>query len=453
MTYQELIASKLHYGSSGGFEPIWMPKNLFPVQEHLVNWACRNGRSAIFADCGLGKTAMQLTWAANVKAKTGKPVLIFTPLAVGRQTVSEGVKFGIECAQSRDGSIPAEITVTNYQQIHKFDSSKFGGVVCDESSCIKDFDGKTKAAVTEFMRLTPYRLLCTATAAPNDYIELGTSSEALGHLGFMDMLGRFFKKSEQTTSRSDEFRSGLYRFRGHAKDHFWRWVCSWARALRMPSDLGFDNAGFVLPPLITNEHVVSSRTKNEEFLFDMPAVSLAEQRDERRRTMTERCELAASIINATGNPAVAWCHLNPEGKLLEKLIPGSVEVSGDDHEDFKEETFESFSSGQLRVIISKSSIAGLGFNWQHCAHQTHFPSHSFEAWYQSIRRCWRYGQKNPVRIDMITSEGEARVMSNLRRKAAQSDEMFRQLIGFMNDELKIEKREVNATKIQTPAWI
>ena len=452
-TYQDFLDRKTHLDCNYGFEPEHVPDFLFPFQRHLVDWSVRAGRCALFADCGLGKTPMQLVWADNVFRKTRKPVLILTPLAVSPQTVREADKFNIDCEQSRDGSCPAPIVVTNYQQLHKFDCSEFSAVVCDESGILKNFDGKLKADITEFMLKLPHRLLCTATAAPNDYIELGTSSEALGHLGFMDMLSRFFKKAESTTSRSDEFRSGVYRFRGHAEREFWRWVCSWARAVRKPSDIGFRDDGYDLPPLVTVEHIVQATIPRADFLFDMPAITLEEQRAERRRTIRERCELAASLICSHADPAVAWCHLNEEGHLLERLIPGAVEVEGSDPDEFKEEMFEAFVSGQLRTIVSKPVIAGFGLNWTHCAHQTFFPSHSFEQWYQAIRRCWRFGQTKPVKIDVIASEGERGVMSNLQRKAQQAEQMFARLVELMSNELKIQKLNTHSKREEIPAWL
>jgi len=452
-TYEDFLYQKTQLSGEFGFAPTFMPDFLFPFQRALLEWAINKGRSAIFADCGLGKTPMQLVWSQNVVEKTNKPVLILTPLSVGAQTIREAGKFGIEAKQSRDGSVAAKITVTNYQQLHKFDWKDFGGVVCDESSILKNFDGQIKAQITEFMKKLPYRLLCTATAAPNDYIELGTSSEALGDLGFTDMISRFFKKSEKTYTKSDEYAHGLYRFRGHAQHDFWRWVCSWARAVRKPSDIGFPDGDYKLPPLVTVEHIIKARTANPDFLFDMPAVGLAEQRSERRRTIVERCEMAAEIISNTGKPAVAWCHLNEEGHMLEKMIDGSVEVEGNDSDEFKEEKFEAFAAGQIRVLVSKPIIAGFGLNWQHCAHQTFFPSHSFEQWYQSIRRCWRFGQKQPVKIDVISSEGEAGVLSNMNRKAAQSEQMFARLVELINNELRIEKTNKHTNNQELPTWL
>lgn len=452
MNYETFIDSKRHFGCQTGFDPVFTPEFLFPFQRALVGWAVAKGRAAMFADCGLGKTAMQLVWAENVARKTGGRVLILTPLSVAKQTVREAAKFGIEATQSRDGSAPSQITVTNYQQLHKFDASQFKGVVCDESSILKSFDGMLKQSITDFMRKTPFRLLCTATAAPNDYIELGTSSEALGNLGFMDMIGRFFKKAEATTSRSDEFRSGIYRFRGHAERDFWRWVCSWARAVRKPSDIGFDDAGYTLPELETVEHVVFARQRADGFLFDMPAVGLQEQRAERRRTIRERCELAAALVSDTGQPAVAWCHLNDEGNMLASMIDGAVEVDGSDADEAKEEAFEAFAAGQIRVLVSKPVIAGFGLNWQHCAHQTFFPSHSFEQWYQAIRRCWRFGQTSKVKIDVIASEGERGVLGNMKRKATQAEAMFAMLVSLINQELSVTKQN-HTQQMKAPSWV
>ena len=442
-TYEQFLERKTQLGGDHGFEPLWMPDNAFDFQKHLIEWNCRKGRSADFADCGLGKTLIQLAWAENVVRRTNGRVLILTPLSVGAQTVREGDKFGIECTRSRDGSIPnAKIVVTNYQQLEKYDWKDFTGVVCDESSILKNFDGALRGQITNFMRKLPYRLLCTATAAPNDYIELGTSSEAIGELGFTDMISRFFKKSEKTYTKSDEYAHGLYRFRGHGERDFWRWVCSWARAVRKPSDLGFPNAGYVLPELNMVQHVIKARAANPDFLFDMPAIGLAEQRAERRRSIAERCEKAAALIVDTGKPAVAWCHLNDEGNLLTEMIP-----------DYKEETFEAFASGQLRVLVSKPVIAGFGLNWQHCAHQTIFPSHSFEQLYQAVRRSYRFGQKNDVTVEIITSEGEANVLSNMKRKAAQSEEMFARLVELINNELKITHVNNHTNTQEIPSWL
>lgn len=460
MDYHEFLDRKTQVGSESGFDPLWLPDFLYPFQASLVEWAIRKGRAAIFADCGLGKTPMQLVWAENVVRKTNKPVLIMTPLAVGAQTIREGQKFGIEAKRSSDGKIPegAKIIVTNYERLHYFDSADFAGAVCDESSILKNFKGETKAEVTEFMRTLPYRLLCTATASPNDYIELGTSSEALGEMGFMDMLGKFFKNQNNNcaTGRAWAARGGgepKWRFRGHAERDFWRWVCSWARAIRKPSDLGFEDNGFILPPLNIKQHIVKTVTPRPGLLFDLPAISLEEQRDERRRTIKERCEKAAEIIAGAPKPVVAWCHLNGEGDTLEKIIPDSVQISGDDEDEVKERAFIDFQDGKIPVLITKPRIGGFGMNWQHCSRQTFFPSHSFEQWYQAIRRSWRFGQKRPVQVDIITSEGEAYVLENMQRKSVAADAMFASLVGMMNNELKIKKIDNFKAEEEIPSWL
>jgi hypothetical protein len=461
--YDKFLQEKAQIGGFDGFAPLNMPDFLFDFQKTLADWALRKGKSAIFADCGLGKTPMQLVWSDNVVRHTNKPVLILTPLAVSHQTVAEAAKFGIEAIRSKGGFGFHGIVVTNYESLHLFDPSEFAGCVCDESSILKSFDGTRRLEITEFMRKMPYRLLCTATAAPNDYIELGTSSEALGQLGYTDMLTRFFK-NDQNTIKPMVYRhfgqnyqklddAAKWRFKGHAEEPFWRWVCSWARAIRKPSDLGFDDAGFVLPPLIEQDHLVDSATLAPGMLFSLPAVGLAEQREERRRTINERCDKAAALVADTGKPALVWCHMNDEGDRLAASIKDAEQVSGKDSDEEKEEKFLAFASGQLRVLVTKPKIGAWGLNFQHCSHVTFFPSHSFEQYYQGIRRCWRFGQKQPVHVDVITTEGEKSVMQNLQRKAKAADKMFGDLVAYMNDSLAVE-RGVNFTKKeQVPSWL
>jgi hypothetical protein len=470
MDYTDFLKTKADYGADSGFAPLWMPDFLFDFQKALVEWSVRRGRSAIFADCGLGKTPIQLVWAENVVRKTNKPVLILTPLAVSHQTVREADKFEIEAVRSNDGKVAsgARIVVTNYERLHKFDWKDFAGCVGDESSILKSFDGQTKEQVTEFMRQIPYRLLCTATAAPNDYIELGTSSEALGELGYMDMLARFFKSTQnggamahggnmafggrRFAGRQNLF-GAKFRFRGHAEKDFWRWVCSWARAIRKPSDMGFDDGKFKLPKLVTQQYIVKAETKNDNFLFDMPAITLAEQRSERRRTLKQRCEKAAELVANTKQPFVCWCELNDEGDTLEEMIPDAVQVSGSDSDEVKEERYRAFESGQSRGMITKPVCAGFGLNWQHCAHQTFFPSHSFEQYYQAVRRSWRFGQKRTVTIDVITSECESRVLANLQRKEAAASEMFSNLVATMNNVLHLKQTNDYKQPEEIPAWL
>jgi len=463
VNYAAFLEAKVQSGADDGFEPVAMPDALFDFQRSLVEWAARKGRAAIFADCGLGKTPMQLAWADNVVRKENLPVLIVTPLAVAAQTVAEAEKFGIEARRAADGEALPGISVTNYERLHHFKPEDFAGVVADESSILKSFDGARRAQVTEFMRRMPYRLLCTATAAPNDYIELGTSSEALGQLGYMDMLSRFFKNDQGNSIKATVYRhrgknfakldeGAKWRFKGHAETPFWRWVCSWARAIRRPSDLGFDDGAFVLPPLTEREHLVHAETQAPGMLFSLPAVGLQEQREERRRTIKERCEKVAELVD-TKDQALVWCHLNDEGDLLETLIPDCRQVSGDDSDEAKEEAFLAFARGDLRVLVTKPKIGAWGLNFQRCAHVTFFPSHSFEQFYQGVRRCWRFGQKRPVRVDVITTEGEKDVLKNLQRKAAAADRMFSNLVAEMNSALRIERSVAFTKEEQRPAWL
>jgi hypothetical protein len=390
VSYAEFLDSKAQLGGDHGFDPVDMPSWLFDFQSSLVTWALRKGRAAVFADCGLGKTAIELVWADNVVKRTGGRVLLLTPLAVTHQIAKDAEKFGIQAKVSRDGVPHAGITITNYEKLHLFDAAQFVGVACDESSILKSYSGATRGVITTFARKLPYRLLATATAAPNDFTELGTSSEALGYLGHMDMLNRFFK-NDLNNSASGRFAGEVikWRLKGHAELPFWRWVCSWARAIRRPSDLGFDDTRFVLPELREVEHVVESETCAEGMLFALPAVGLDEQREERRRTMKERCSRVADLVNPTGRPALVWCHLNDEGDQLEDMIPDAIQVSGADSDDKKEGKLLDFAEGRARVLITKPKIGAWGLNYQHCNHVTFFPSHSFEQYYQGVRRCWR----------------------------------------------------------------
>lgn len=452
--YLAFLEMRAQAGANSGFEPLWMPSFLFDFQAALVDWDIRKGRAGIFADCGLGKTPMGLVWASNVARKQSLPVLYLTPLAVGMQTIREAEKFGIEATLSRDGNSNGHIVVTNYERLHYFNPADFSGVVCDESSILKSFAGERRGQITQFMRKVPYRLLQTATAAPNDYIELGTSSEALGYMGHMDMLNRFFK-NDLNNSAQGRMRGEVikWRLKGHAEIPFWRWVCSWARAIRKPSDLGFDDSRFVLPQLTETEHLVEVKSLADGMLFAMPAVGLKEQREERRRSIQERCEKAASLVNGTGEPALVWCHLNDEGDLLEQLIPDAVQVSGNDSDERKEERLEAFAEGRARVLITKPKIGAWGLNFQHCNHVVYFPSHSYEQYYQAVRRCWRFGQKRPVQVDIITTEGERGVMANLKRKAMHADEMFSHLVAEMNHALAIDRANAMTKPIEVPAWM
>lgn len=462
--YLAFLDARRQEHDNSGFHPIWMPDILKPFQASLTEWAIVKGRAALLEDCGLGKTLQQLVWAQNVVMHTNGRVLILAPLAVTQQTYREAVKFGIEAHVSLDGTFRPGINIANYERLHYFDPDDFVGMVCDESAILKSFDGTRRRQITDFMRKMSYRLLCTATAAPNEYIELGTSSEALGYLGYMDMLSRFFKNNQgnsikphiarrkgQNFAQLDD--NAKWRFKGHAEVPFWQWVCSWARAVRKPSDIGFDDAEFILPALIENQHMVDAKNLPDGRLFALPAVGLSEQREERRRTIEERCGMAASLVNDTGQPAIVWCHLNDEGDMLERLISDCVQVSGKDSEDAKEEKLLAFIDGKARVLVTKGKIGAWGLNFQHCAHSVSFPTHSFEEYYQSIRRCLRFGQKRKVVSDIVTTEGEKSVLANLQRKAVAADKMFADLTAHMNNAIGID-RSVQFTKNQeVPSWL
>lgn len=463
-TYAEFLESKRHTISNTGIAvmPEAVHEKLFDWQKEIVQWSLEKGRAAIFADCGLGKTPMQLEWARLVSHSQGKPVLILAPLAVAPQTVREAEKFGIEVQRS-SGEVNGNIIVTNYEKLHHFNPSDFSAVVCDESSILKSFDGTRRQQITEFMRRVPFRLLCTATAAPNDYIELGTSSECLGELGYTDMLMRFFVNDQHVIKpmtyrhRGQDFAAvgekAGWRFKGHAEEAFWRWVCSWARALRKPSDIGYDDNGFILPKLTEVETVVQARSKRPDLLFDMVAVGFHEEREVTRRTIGERCEIAAEKVNKTTEPAVIWCHLNDEADTLVKMMPDAEQVSGSDSDESKESKFEAFRNGELRVLVIKPKIGAYGLNWQHCAHVVYFVSHSYEQYYQAVRRCWRFGQTRPVTVDIIRTEAQERVMQNLKRKSDAADRMFIDLVNYMNNALSMDnKREFNE-RMDLPTWL
>lgn len=475
--YREFIERKSQCGANAGFEPVWMPDFLFDFQKSLVEWGIRKGLAAIFADCGLGKGPMALVWAENIVRKTNRPVLLLTTLGDSSQMVSEAEKFGIGAARSKDGSLPSKIVVTNYERLHLFDEAEFSGVVANESSILKNFSGATRKSLTRFLAKIRYRLLCTATAAPNDYVELGTHSEALGELSYSEMLKRFFAQLDDKGQKKERrlqdeaeliiqqdqsyFQKlayrvaqtiGQWRLKHHAVRHFWRWVASWGRACRMPSDLGFDDSDFVLPKLVENDHVIAARSAPPGMLFSVPAFGMAAEREERRRTMTERCEYVAKLVDHN-RPAVVWCHMNAEGDRLEKEIRGAEQIAGRTPDDRKEELYDAFRAGQLRVLVIKPKIGAWGLNWQHCNHVVTFASHSYEQYYQSVRRCWRFGQKRPVTLDVVATEGEVRVIGNMRRKAEKADAMFAALVREMNAATRVDRENIYTNMERHPAWL
>lgn len=454
MDYAQFLDLKSQLGSNDGFAPLWMPDFLYDFQAHLVDWELRKGRGALFEQCGLGKTPQQLVIAENVVRKTNKPALILTPLTVSAQTVREAEKFDIEVTRSRDGKPGKGITITNYQQLHKFNRHDFSLVVCDEGQILKNCDGTLRNHITQFMRKMPYRLLASATPSPNDYIELGTSSEALGYLGFVDMLNMFFKNDQNNSASKRMFGvAPKWRFKGHAERRFWQWVCSWARAIRKPSDIGFDDTRFILPDLIENDHYVEVNEAPPGMLFALPAFGLRDQRVETKRTIRERCEYAAGLVANTGKPAIIACNLNPEGDYLEKIIPDCVQISGGDRDEVKEEKLLAFLNGEARIMVSKHKIISLGINAQHCAHIVNFPNNSYEQYYQLVRRCHRFGQKNQVVVDNVLTEGERKIRENQTYKAENADRMFENLVSEMNNSISVRKTNNFNASQEIPAWL
>ena len=473
MEYEEFLKQKSQLDGNYGFDPLFMPDYLFDFQKALVEWALKKGKAALFEDCGLGKTIQELVIAQNIVEKTNKNVLILAPLAVSYQFVSEGEKFDIEVKRSTNGKPTGKITVTNYEKLHLFDSNDYIGVICDESSILKHFGGSTQKHVTRFMSKMPYRILATATPSPNDFYELGTSSEAVGSLSHSEMLSRFFNQTDNKSFRSDEIKllknahkPGKYfaklayrtaqtisgwKLKPHADQPFWKWVCSWARACRMPSELGFDDNGFILPNLEQKDYIVIPKTPPDGYLFTPEVFGLNQERDERRRTMDERCEIVAKLAD-TGDFVFIGCHLNPEGDLIENLIPGSVQVAGKHTDEEKEERLLGFAKGDFKVLITKPKIGAWGLNYQHCNHVISFATHSYEQYYQLIRRCWRFGQKRPVRVDVVFTEGEKGVRNNMQRKADAADQMFSKLIKYMDEAMWLEKTQYN-TKVEVPLWL
>lgn len=404
-----------------------LPDVLFQFQSDITKWTLRRGRAALFAGTGLGKTLMALAWGNSIHQSTGGNILILTPLAVAQQFIREGEKIGIPVTHCRQQSdVRQGVNVTNYQKMDHFDLSAFIGIVLDESSILKAQDGKTRTRLISACQTIPYRLAATATPAPNDFMELGNHAEFLGVMSYTDMLSTFFVHDGGETQK--------WRLKGHAEDAFWKWMCSWAVTLQHPRDLGYDDAGFDLPPLKQHQHVVSVDYDNcGDTLFPIEARTMQERLFARRDSLEDRVAEAA-IITPTDRPFVWWCHLNKESEALAKAIPGAVEVRGSDREDDKERKLIDFSEGRIRVLVTKPKICGFGMNWQHCADAGFVGlSDSFEQVYQAIRRFWRFGQKNAVNVHFIAAETEGAVVANIRRKEADAERMSKSMVRHMAD--------------------
>ncbi len=417
MTYAAFVAGKLGTVASAGIDAALRDYKLFPHQSDLTRWALRRGRAAIFADTGLGKMRMAIAWADTVAITTGQPVIILCPLAVAQQFVAEGLLMGVEVTHCREvADVRHGINITNYDRLHKFDMSVFGGVALDESSIIKSHASKTLGLLMEAFRSTPYKLCCTATPSPNDWTELGTHAEFLGVRSRSEMLAEFFVHDGGDTS--------VWRLKGHARAVFWKWVSSWGAMIRSPADLGYDASAYELPPLHIHQHTVEIEHNPLHGLFAAEAQTLSDRRQARRDSMAERVKACADLVNSDDQPWVVWCALNPEGDALEKAIRGAVQVAGADDNDVKEHRMLDFAAGRSRVMISKGKIAGFGLNWQHCAHQAFVGvDDSYEMFYQSVRRSWRFGQKRPVNVHVFASNQDGAVVANIRRKQAAAEEM------------------------------
>ena len=415
--YCDFLAGKARRDFSHGFDPVDLNPALFDFQAHIVRWACRKGRAAVFADCGMGKTLIQLEWARQVCERTGGRVLVLAPLAVSRQTRWEAAKFGIDAEVARSQEeVRAPISITNYEMLGHFDPSQFSGVVLDESSILKSFTSKTRSQVTDAFAETPYRLACTATPAPNDHMELGNHAEFLGVMTRAEMLSMFFVHDGGNTSK--------WRLKGHAAGKFWDWVASWAVMARSPRDLGFECDGFDLTELIEHVHEIPSGIVQEGRIFNEAADGLLEQQRARRATVERRVAAAAQLVNSSVKPWIVWCDLNDESDALAKSIPDAVEVRGSDSLEHKEDALSGFSDGRYRVIVTKPSIAGFGMNWQHCADMVFVGlSNSYEQYYQAVRRCHRFGQTSDVNVHIIATELDAGVLDNIKRKEMDAMEM------------------------------
>lgn len=459
MNYTDYISRKLCIVQPSGLLTIGeLPASLFPHQADLVRWALKRGRAAIFADTGLGKSRMQIAWAEQVHNATGRDVLILAPLAVAAQTAEEGESLGITITHCREADdVRPGINITNYDRLHKFDCSRFGGVVLDESSCIKHHDTRTLSQLLEAFAATPFKLCATATPAPNDWTELGTHAEFLGVCTRTEMLAEFFCHDGGETQ--------VWRLKGHARDVFWRWVSAWGAMLRKPSDLGYDDSRYNLPELHVSEHLVSADDSGlitEGMLFALEASTLSERRDARRASLDARVAACAAMVNADNEPWIVWCDLNAESDALKAAIPGAVEIRGSDSAEEKERRLMAFARGEIRVLITKPSIAGWGLNWQHCARMAFVGvTDSFEAYYQAVRRCWRFGQNREVHVHLFASLLEGSVLANLRRKEADALTMAESLSQETRAAVMAEVRGTsrqsnpyNANKaIQIPAWL
>jgi len=454
--YSDFIESKTFDDVCSGFESGELNDSLFDFQKVIVKWALFRGRAAIFADTGLGKTFMQCEWAYRVSVHTNKPVLIFAPLAVAKQTKENAAEFGIDVVYLREQPdiLKPGIYVTNYEMQQHFDADDFIGVVLDESSILKNQMGSTRREMISKWGKCPYRLSCTATPSPNDFMELGNQAEFIGIMSMVEMLAMFFV--------NDTGNTGTWRLKGHGKAKFWEWLSTWAVVIRKPSDLGFSDEGYDLPPLNVIEHEVQTAIPMDGELFAKPAQTLSERRQAKRDSLQQRVNVAADLVNKSDEAWIVWCYLNDESESLARAILDNVQVKGADKMDDKESRLLSFQHGEEHCLITKPSIAGFGMNFQH-THNHVFVGldDSFEKYYQAIRRQYRFGQKHEVNSHIVISDGEGAIKENIERKKKQHTEMTDQMVSYMREfmqkeiiEAKIEKTEYNPTQdMRLPTWI
>lgn len=460
MNYHEFIKRKEHTSIDSGINCNFTPDSMFDFQKHISEYAIKKGRCAVFLDTGLGKTVIELTVAKNFVEHTNKPVLIITPLAVANQFIKEAEKFGIdEVEHTRDGKFSKKIILVNYERLHHMSPSDFDCVILDESSILKNFDGAIKQQVTTFLKKVKYRFLFTATPSPNDYIELGTSSEALGYLGYMDMLSKFFKNNQNNAAKLSQIskaRQGEeWYLKPHAENDFWQWVASWSVSAKKPSDLGFSNDRYILPELHEIETIIRNENpltiNGQGSLFALPAVGFKEIKAEAKVTIRQRCEIAVEK-SLKHDTSVYWCNLNDEADTLLELDKNAVEVRGNMDIDKKEDILLNFANGNIKKLVTKTSITAFGLNWQHCNHTTYFPTYSYEQYYQAIRRFWRFGQTKPVTVDLILSDGQERIMQSLLVKKDKAVKMFEKLTQQTNSDFSIKAKEFNK-KIMLPDFL
>ena len=449
--YQTFLENKRHSIGNFGFDANYIPDIAFDFQKFIIEKAIKKGRIAIFADTGLGKTLIQLSIAKNIINHTNKKVLILTPLAVAFQFILEAEKLGIDDIEySKDGKHTKKIVICNYERLHYFDSNDFIGIILDESSILKNFDGKIKQEVTSFVKKIPYRFLSTATPSPNDFIELGTSSEALGYMGYMDMLGKFFKNNQNSVDSNNRNIGEKFYLKPHAEKDFFAWVNQWAIMVKMPSDLGFLNDRYNLPELILNKHIIENQSmfdiNGQVTMFTPIAKSMTEVRFEQKQTEQKRCEKAIELTK--NKTSVYWCNTNNESSILKHLDNDAVEIIGSQTIEKKEEILLAFANGQIKKLITKAKMTSMGLNWQHCNHSVFFPTWSYEQYYQAIRRFWRFGQTKDVTIDMVISDGQTRVLEALQQKTEKAIQLHKNLTDNVNRSFEHKTKEFNKSIIK-----